>query len=35
MEIKCHQKHSLVVYDGYVKYEEEEMHGLVTILRNN
>ena len=30
---KCHQNSSPVVCDGYVKYEEAEVNGLVDILK--
>ena len=32
---KCHQNNSPVVCDGYVKYEEAEVDGLVAILKTN
>ena len=32
---KCHQNNSLVVCDGYVKYEEAEIDRLVAILKTN
>ena len=30
---KCHQNNTAVVCDGYVKYEEAEIHILVAILK--
>ena len=32
---KCYQNNSPVVYDGYVKYEEAAVDGLVAILKTN
>ena len=32
---KCHQNNSLVVCDGYVKYEKAEVDRLVAILKTN
>ena len=32
---KCHQNYSSVVCDGYVKYDEAEVDGLVAILKTN
>ena len=32
---KCHQNNSPVVCDGYVKYEEKEVDGLIAILKTN
>ena len=32
---KCHQNNTLVVCDGYVKYEEAEVDRLAAILKTN